>query len=121
MLGGGNQTTGIWSLGRYANLPQNSIRSNPPVLPSWLIHYRRSNLSSDALAGVIVTVLVIPQSLAYAMLAGLPPQAGLYASIFPVVVYAWLGSSALQAVGPVATWVLAWTGPNMTWPPSLPR
>lgn len=72
------------------------------MLPSWLIHYRRSNLSSDALAGVIVTVLVIPQSLAYAMLAGLPPQAGLYASIFPVVVYAWLGSSALQAVGPVA-------------------
>jgi sulfate permease, SulP family len=72
------------------------------VLPLWLTHYRRANLSSDAMAGAIVTVLVIPQSLAYAMLAGLPPQAGLYASILPVLVYAWLGSSALQAVGPVA-------------------
>ncbi len=72
------------------------------MLPLWLANYRRENLSSDALAGVIVAILVIPQSLAYALLAGLPPQAGLYASIFPVVAYAWLGSSALQAVGPVA-------------------
>jgi SulP family sulfate permease len=72
------------------------------VLPPWLAHYRRENFSNDVLAGVIVAVLVIPQSLAYALLAGLPPQAGLYASIFPVVVYAWLGSSTLQAVGPVA-------------------
>ena len=54
------------------------------------------------MAGVIVTVLVIPQSLAYALLAGLPPQAGLYASIFPVLAYALLGSSMVQAVGPVA-------------------
>ena len=54
------------------------------------------------MAGVIVAILVIPQSLAYALLAGLPPQAGLYASIFPVVIYAWFGSSTLQAVGPVA-------------------
>jgi SulP family sulfate permease len=54
------------------------------------------------LAGLIVAVLVIPQSLAYALLAGLPPQAGLYASILPVLVYAWIGSSNLQAVGPVA-------------------
>lgn len=72
------------------------------MLPAWLAHYRKENLSSDLLAGVIVAVLVIPQSLAYALLAGLPPQAGLYAGIFPVVVYAWLGSSSVQAVGPVA-------------------
>jgi SulP family sulfate permease len=72
------------------------------VLPAWLANYRRENLSSDVMAGVIVAILVIPQSLAYALLAGLPPQAGLYASIFPVVVYAWFGSSTLQAVGPVA-------------------
>ncbi len=72
------------------------------VLPLWLANYRRENLSSDVLAGVIVAILVIPQSLAYALLAGLPPQAGLYASILPVIVYAWLGSSSLQAVGPVA-------------------
>jgi SulP family sulfate permease len=72
------------------------------VLPAWLANYRRENLASDVMAGVIVAVLVIPQSLAYALLAGLPPQAGLYASILPVLVYAWLGSSAVQAVGPVA-------------------
>jgi SulP family sulfate permease len=72
------------------------------VLPSWLVHYRRENLSSDIVAGVIVAILVIPQSLAYALLAGLPPQAGLYASILPVIAYVWLGSSSLQALGPVA-------------------
>ena len=72
------------------------------MLPLWLVHYRRDNLPSDLIAGIMVAVLVIPQSLAYALLAGLPPQAGLYASILPVVVYAWLGSSSLQAVGPVA-------------------
>jgi SulP family sulfate permease len=72
------------------------------VLPVWLTNYRRENLSSDLMAGVVVAILVIPQSLAYALLAGLPPQAGLYASIFPVLVYAWFGSSSLQAVGPVA-------------------
>ena len=73
-----------------------------PVLPLWLVQYRRDNLPSDLMAGAIVAVLVIPQSLAYALLAGLPPQAGLYASIFPVIAYVWLGSSLLQAVGPVA-------------------
>lgn len=72
------------------------------MLPSWIAHYRRDTFSSDLIAGVIVTVLVIPQSLAYALLAGLPPQAGLVASILPVVVYSLLGSSMVQAVGPVA-------------------
>jgi SulP family sulfate permease len=72
------------------------------VLPAWLENYRRENFSSDVMAGVIVAILVIPQSLAYALLAGLPPQAGLYASILPVIVYAWFGSSSLQSVGPVA-------------------
>lgn len=72
------------------------------MLPNWLANYRRENLSSDVLAGVIVAILVIPQSLAYALLAGLPPQAGLYASILPVIAYVFLGSSMRQAVGPVA-------------------
>jgi SulP family sulfate permease len=54
------------------------------------------------IAGLVLTVLVIPQSLAYALLAGLPPQAGLYVSILPAIVYALLGSSMVQAVGPVA-------------------
>lgn len=70
--------------------------------PYWISHYRRDHLGDDVMAGLIVTVLVIPQSLAYALLAGLPPQAGLYASIFPVLAYALLGSSMTQAVGPVA-------------------
>ncbi|OIQ97528.1 putative sulfate transporterc [mine drainage metagenome] len=72
------------------------------ILPIWLIDYQRKNLVPDLTAGVIFTVLVIPQSLAYALLAGLPPQVGLYISIFPVIAYAIWGSSMVQAVGPVA-------------------
>lgn len=72
------------------------------LIPHWLAAYRRETLHDDLIAGLIVAVLVIPQSLAYAMLAGLPPQAGLYVSIFPVIAYALLGSSMAQAVGPVA-------------------
>ena len=56
----------------------------------------------DVTAGLIVTVMLIPQSLAYASLAGLPPEVGLYASILPLVVYALLGTSMTLAVGPVA-------------------
>ena len=72
------------------------------LLPLWIKQYPRELFTTDLIAGMIVTVLVIPQSLAYALLAGLPPQAGLYVSIFPVIVYALLGSSMTQAVGPVA-------------------
>jgi MFS superfamily sulfate permease-like transporter len=55
-----------------------------PIL-DWGRRYDRSVLTSDLLAAVIVTIMLIPQSLAYAMLAGLPPQVGLYASILPLV------------------------------------
>lgn len=72
------------------------------LLPAWLRQYSRDTLLSDGVAAIIVTVMLIPQSLAYAMLAGLPPQAGLYASVAPLVVYAFLGSSRVLAVGPVA-------------------
>ncbi len=72
------------------------------MIPAWLINYPKEKLGADLSAGLIVTILVIPQSLAYALLAGLPPQLGLYVSIFPVVAYALLGSSMVQAVGPVA-------------------
>ena len=68
----------------------------------WGRHYTRATLSADLLAAVIVTIMLIPQSLAYAMLAGLPPEAGLYASIAPLLVYGVLGSSRVLAVGPVA-------------------
>lgn len=78
--------------------------------PRWLRSAARETLAADLLAGLIVTVLVIPQSLAYALLAGLPPQAGLYVSILPVLAYALLGSSMTQAVGPVAiTAILTYT------------
>ena len=69
---------------------------------AWGRHYTRATLSADLLAAVIVTIMLIPQSLAYAMLAGLPPEAGLYASIAPLLVYGVLGSSRVLAVGPVA-------------------
>lgn len=76
---------------------------NPPRwLPTWLSSYQRGQLSGDLTAGLIVTVMLIPQSLAYAMLAGLPPEVGLYASILPLLAYAALGSSMTLAVGPVA-------------------
>ena len=64
--------------------------------------YSGSFLFSDFLSALIVSVLLIPQSLAYAMLAGLPPQMGLYAAIFPSALYAIFGSSRFLAVGPVA-------------------
>lgn len=72
------------------------------ALPQWLRHYKKAWLAGDLTAGLIVTVMLIPQSLAYALLAGLPPEMGLYASILPIVAYALLGSSMTLAVGPVA-------------------
>lgn len=68
----------------------------------WLRRYDGELLRSDLMAAVIVTIMLIPQSLAYALLAGLPPQVGLYASILPLVGYALFGSSNALAVGPVA-------------------
>ena len=64
--------------------------------------YRRAGLSDDLVAAVIVTILLVPQSLAYALLAGLPPVVGVMASLLPIVAYAALGSSSTLAVGPVA-------------------
>ena len=72
------------------------------LLPDWFKQYQSAWLTGDVIAGAIVTVMLIPQSLAYAMLAGLPPQAGLYASLLPIFAYALFGSSMTLAVGPVA-------------------
>lgn len=69
---------------------------------NWLPHYHKRLLGADLLAGLIVTVMVIPQSLAYALLAGLPAVVGLYASILPQLLYTFLGTSRTLAVGPVA-------------------
>ena len=72
-----------------------------PIL-SWAPFYNRETFSADMIAAIIVTIMLIPQSLAYALLAGLPPEVGLYASIAPLVIYAVFGSSMTLAVGPVA-------------------
>lgn len=72
-----------------------------PVM-DWGPRYSRDNLSGDLIAALVVTVMLIPQGMAYAMLAGLPPQAGLYGAILPLLIYALLGTSASLAVGPVA-------------------
>lgn len=72
-----------------------------PIL-DWGRTYNKQALSNDLIAAVIVTIMLIPQSLAYALLAGLPPEMGLYASIAPIILYAIFGTSRALAVGPVA-------------------
>ncbi len=72
-----------------------------PIL-EWGQTYNRTTLTNDGVAAIIVTIMLIPQSLAYAMLAGLPAQIGLYASIMPLIAYAIFGTSRTLAVGPVA-------------------
>lgn len=72
-----------------------------PIL-SWSREYNRDTLISDLLAAIIVTIMLIPQSLAYALLAGLPAEVGLYASMLPLIAYGLLGSSRSLSVGPVA-------------------
>ena len=80
------------------------MRFPPPRLPifDWVPTYDQKTFTSDLLAALIVTLMLIPQSLAYAMLAGLPPEVGLYASIAPLVLYMFFGTSRVLAVGPVA-------------------
>ena len=68
----------------------------------WLSGYSRAYLGSDLISALILSVLLVPQSLAYALLAGLPPQMGIYAAIFPAIAYALIGSSRFLSVGPVA-------------------
>ena len=78
-----------------------NIKKYVPVF-DWGRSYTRETLSNDMVAAVIVTIMLIPQSLAYALLAGLPPEAGIYASIVPIIFYAIFGTSRALAVGPVA-------------------
>ncbi|MGA9435979.1 MAG: sulfate permease, partial [Roseobacter sp.] len=77
------------------------LRRYLPIL-DWGRRYNRAAFSNDLIAAVIVTIMLIPQSLAYALLAGLPPEAGIYASIAPIILYAIFGTSRALAVGPVA-------------------
>ena len=70
-------------------------------LPDWLKHYKKEQLSGDTVAGIIVAVVLVPQSMAYGLLAGLPPEVALYSSVLPLILYALFGSSRALAVGPV--------------------
>ncbi|MFN7249434.1 MAG: SulP family inorganic anion transporter [Anaerobacillus sp.] len=77
------------------------IKKFIPAL-EWIPHYKRTDLSGDLSAGLIVAIMLIPQGMAYALLAGLPPVIGLYASTIPLLIYALFGTSKHLAVGPVA-------------------
>ncbi|MFN3236690.1 MAG: SulP family inorganic anion transporter [Pseudomonadales bacterium] len=77
------------------------LKSFAPIL-TWLPAYQGRWLSQDLIAGVVVLFITIPQSIAYAFLAGLPAQAGLYAAIFSLICYSAFGSSKVLAVGPTA-------------------
>ncbi|WP_296474313.1 SulP family inorganic anion transporter, partial [Roseinatronobacter sp.] len=68
----------------------------------WARSYTRANMVNDLIAASVVTIMLVPQGMAYAMLAGLPPQAGLYGAMLPLVLYAAFGTSNSLAVGPVA-------------------
>ena len=72
-----------------------------PIL-KWGKRYDKTKLTDDSMASVIVAIMLIPQALALALIAGLPPQAGLYASIFGLSAYALFGTSNSLSVGPVA-------------------
>src|SRR5699024_2235611 len=90
-----------WSIVVFNRKQSVKVKAWLPCL-DWAAAYDRSTAGKDGLAAGIVTLMLIPQSLAYAMLAGLPPITGLYASIAPLVLYAIFGSSRTLAVRPVA-------------------
>ena len=79
----------------------NKLATLLPVL-GWAPHYRREHLRPDLAAGLTVGAMLVPQAMAYALLAGLPPEVGLYAATVPVAIYALFGTSRQLAVGPVA-------------------
>lgn len=86
-------------VGSSHNMP---LLSRYVPFTDWIRRYDREKLTGDVIAGIIVAVMLVPQSMAYALLAGLPPEIGLYASIAPLIIYGLLGSSRVLAVGPVA-------------------
>jgi SulP family sulfate permease len=86
----------------FARKPLNTRLAHYLPVISWLKTYSRQDLYDDLFAGVITAILLVPQGIAYAMLAGLPPELGLYASILPPLVYVLLGTSRTLSVGPVS-------------------
>jgi SulP family sulfate permease len=75
---------------------------NFSLIPEWIKNYKRPDFRFDLVAGLTVGIMLIPQGMAYAMIAGLPPVYGLYASTLPAIVYAWFGTSRQLSVGPGA-------------------
>ena len=82
-------------------LNTNTLSRYFPII-EWLKTYRSQDLTDDVFAGIITAILLVPQGIAYAILAGLPPQLGLYASILPPLLYALFGTSRTLSVGPVS-------------------
>jgi SulP family sulfate permease len=92
-----------------------------PIL-RWGREYNRETFLQDAVAALIITMMMIPQSLAYALLAGLPPQLGLYASMLPLLLYALFGSSGALSVGPFAiSSIMTATALSVAFPESRPE
>lgn len=83
-------------------MPSQSLINRIFPFTTWASQYNRATFSQDATAALIISIMLIPQSLAYALLAGLPPQTGLYASLLPLFAYAAFGRSAPLSVGPFA-------------------
>ncbi len=79
-----------------------SSGSRQTLLPEWIRDYDRSRFTGDLFAGITVGVVLVPQGMAYALLAGVPPIYGLYASLIPLFVYSFFGTSRHLAVGIVA-------------------
>ncbi|MBU8908227.1 SulP family inorganic anion transporter [Desertibacillus haloalkaliphilus] len=93
-----------------------SLKESDPLI--WNLNYRKSYLKGDITAGITVAIMLIPQGLAYAMLAGLPPIIGLYTATIPLLIYALLGSSRHLSVGPVSiVALLTFSGVSTLVPP----
>jgi sulfate permease, SulP family len=93
-------------LERFPQLPSllldmHLLRRYFPIF-DWGANYSQEKLAADVIVAIVVTLMLIPQSLAYALVAGLPPAVGLYASMLPLIVYAVFGTSGALAIGPVA-------------------
>lgn len=78
-----------------------NFKKNIPIL-DWLPNYKKAHLKGDVIAGITVAIILIPQGIAYALIAGLPPIYGLYTALVPQVIYAVFGTARQVAIGPVA-------------------
>ncbi|MGZ8908125.1 MAG: SulP family inorganic anion transporter [Methylobacter sp.] len=83
-------------------MPNSTLLTRFFPIAGWLKTYTREDFNGDLFAGIITAILLVPQGIAYAILAGLPPQLGLYASILPPILYAVFGTSRTLSVGPVS-------------------